>query len=134
MDVFTSVMRKMKDLGFDSMPENLIVRLTFEFSLSIIPFCDLLNKQRRYDLSRQLFRSATSVGANIMEAQNAESKADFIHKFKIAGKEANESAYWLLLCKNAPQYPFEPDLIDSLNRIIKIINKIISTSKKSLKK
>lgn len=110
--------------------DNLIVKLTFEFSLSLISFCEKLNKQRKYDLSRQLLRSGTSIGANTMEAQNAESRADFIHKFKIAGKEANETAYWLLLCEHAQSYPFEPSLIVQLESIQKIINKIISTAKK----
>ena len=48
-------------------------------------------------LSNQLFRSGTSIGANSFEAQNAESKADFIHKIKIAAKEADETQYWLIL-------------------------------------
>jgi four helix bundle protein len=56
-------------------------------------------------LSRQLLKSGTSIGANAMEAQNAESKADFIHKMKIAAKEAEESQYWLWLCDYSPNYP-----------------------------
>jgi four helix bundle protein len=118
----------MQDLGFNSMPENLIVRLSF--SLSIISFCDSLVACKRFDLARQLFRSGTSIGANVVEAQNAESTADFIHKFKIAGKEANETAYWLLLCQHSPGYPYDPELMTALNSIIKIINKIISSTKK----
>jgi four helix bundle protein len=109
--------------------ENLIVKLTFEFSISLIAFCEILNEKRKYDLARQLLRSGTSIGANTMEAQNAESRADFIHKFKIAGKEANETAYWLMLCQHAPSYPFEPSLLEQLESILKIINKIIKTAK-----
>ncbi|MCX6199569.1 MAG: four helix bundle protein, partial [Bacteroidetes bacterium] len=62
---------------------NLIVDLTFEFSLKIIEYSELLEVKRRFNIANQLFRSGTSIGANVREAQNAESKADFIHKIKI---------------------------------------------------
>ena len=52
---------------------------------------------KKYNLANQLFRSGTSIGANVREAQSAESKADFIHKIKISAKEAEEAEYWLLL-------------------------------------
>lgn len=61
--------------------DNLIVRLSFEFSLDVIEFCELLEEKRKYVLANQLLKSGTSIGANIKEAQNAESKADFVHKF-----------------------------------------------------
>ncbi len=50
-------------------------------------------------IAKHLLKSGTSIGANVREAQSAESKADFIHKFKIADKEIKETEYWLLLCK-----------------------------------
>ena len=62
--------------------ENVIIKLTFEFALHIIDYCDDLDTLKKYALSNQLFKSGTSIGANAREAQNAESKADFIHKFK----------------------------------------------------
>ncbi|WP_235923415.1 four helix bundle protein [Psychroflexus aurantiacus] len=55
-------------------------------------------------MATQLFKSNTSRGANIREAQNAETKAGFIHKFKIAANEANETKYWLELCKTSNYY------------------------------
>ncbi len=64
--------------------KNPILKLSFDFSLLIIEYCELLETKRKYVLSRQLLKSGTSIGANAMEAQNAESKADFIHKMKIA--------------------------------------------------
>ena len=67
--------------------ENLIVELSFQFSLKIIEYTEKLESKRRFNMSNQLFKSGTSVGANVREAQNAESKADFIHKMKIAAKE-----------------------------------------------
>lgn len=66
--------------------ENPIVELTFKFSLRMIEFCEALYMNKQFNLSRQLFRSATSIGANVKEAQNAESRADFIHKMKISMK------------------------------------------------
>jgi len=69
------------------------------------------------------------VGANIREAQNSESKADFIHKFKISAKEAEETEYWLLLCKYSDSYPFEENLLVQVKEIQKIINSIIHSAK-----
>ncbi|MBS1488876.1 MAG: four helix bundle protein, partial [Bacteroidetes bacterium] len=84
---------------------------------------------KKYVLARQLLKSGTSIGANSREAQNAESKADFVHKFKIAAKEADETEYWLLLCKSSKNYPDPIGLIEDLEVIIKVISKIISSSK-----
>ena len=83
-------------------------------------------------MASQLFRNGTSIGANIREAQNAESKADFIHKFKIAAKEADETEYWLEICRTSDYYP-SPELkvCDQLKVIIKVPSKIISSSKTS---
>jgi len=82
----------MKKELFDNNP---ILKLSFDFSLMIIDYCEKLDSNKKYILSRQLFRSATSIGANAIEAQNAENKTDFFHKMKIAAKEAEESQYWL---------------------------------------
>ena len=57
--------------------DNLIVDLTFKFSLAIVEFCEVLEGNKKYVLARQLLKSGTSIGANVREAQNAESKADF---------------------------------------------------------
>ncbi len=85
----------MKKELFDNNP---ILKLSFDFALMIIDYCELLESNRKFIISRQLLKSGTSIGANAMEAQNAESKADFVHKMKIAAKEAEESQYWLWLC------------------------------------
>ena len=111
--------------------ENLIVDLTFDYALKIIEFSENLRSLHRYEMSSQIFRSGTSIGANIREAQNAESKADFIHKFKISAKEADELEYWLKLCDQSDFYPSpNNNLLEKLNTIIKIISKIISSSKR----
>ena len=66
--------------------DNLIVDLSFEFSLKVISYCEILEDKRRYVLGNQLLKAGTSIGASVREAQNAESKADFVHKLKIAAK------------------------------------------------
>lgn len=110
--------------------QNLIVDLTFQFALNIIAFAEKLKEAKKYEMASQVFRSGTSVGANTKEAQNAESKADFIHKFKIAAKEADEVYYWLELCKSSEHLP-DPDeqIFKDLNSIILVITKIIASSK-----
>ena len=108
---------------------NLIVDLTFNFSLKIIVFSELLESKRKYNMANQLFKSGRSIGANVKEAQGAESKDDFRHKCKVAYKEAEETEYWLSLCKHAESYPFEQDMLDDVQSIIKILGKIISSSK-----
>lgn len=113
--------------------ENPIVELTFKFSLRMIEFCEKLNLNKHFNLSRQLFRSATSIGANVKEAQNAESRADFIHKMKISLKEVEETEYWLELCLNSKNYPNTEEELNQLISIRKVLSKIIATSKSNLK-
>lgn len=109
--------------------DNLIVKLSLEFALEIIEYSEHLEDCKKYVIARQLLRSGTSIGANVREAQNAESKADFIHKLKIATKEADETEYWLLLCELSKTYPKKELLKEKLLAIINILSKIISTSK-----
>ena len=80
------------------MKENIIKDKSFAFALRIVKMYKYLcEKKKEYVLSKQLLRSGTSVGANVREAEQAESKADFVHKLAIALKEANESEYWIEL-------------------------------------
>jgi four helix bundle protein len=118
----------------ESIGKNLIVRLAFEFSLDIIEYCEDLEKQKKFVVARQLLKSGTSIGANTIEAQNAESKADFIHKFKLAAKEAAETEYWLLLCQHSSSYPNCEHLLSKIESIFKLIGKIIFTSKNNAPK
>jgi four helix bundle protein len=95
-----------------------------------------LYKQNEFVLSKQLVRSATSIGANTEEGIQAQSKADFIHKFSIAQKESFETLYWLRLLKDAKYLkPQESDpLIKDCIEIQKIISSIIKTTKERYKK
>ena len=110
--------------------KNEILELSFEFALQIIAYCEKLEDNRKYVIARQLLKSGTSIGANIREAQNAESNPDFIHKLKIAAKEADETEYWLLLCDKSSTYPSPIDLFAKLTSIKKLLNSIISTMKR----
>jgi len=110
--------------------QNPILKLSFEFSLLIIEFCEKLDAEKKYVISRQLLRAGTSIGANSMEEQNSESKADFIHKFKVAAKECDETLYWLLLCDFSKSYPDCKDMLAKVQELSKILSKIISSSKR----
>nr|WP_294795839.1 four helix bundle protein [uncultured Mucilaginibacter sp.] len=107
---------------------NLIVDLTFDFSLKVIRFSEELESKRKFNMANQLFRCGTSIGANVREAQGAESKIDFRHKCKIAYKEAEETEYWLSLCKYSDSYPYEVSLHNDIQSIIKVLGKIISST------
>lgn len=112
--------------------KNLIVDLAFKFSLDVIIYTEQLEQLKKYNLSNQLFRSGTSIGANINESQHAESKADFIHKLKISAKEAEETKYWLMLCQHSKNYPDCSNLLKQIESIIKVLSKIISSTKNLL--
>jgi len=105
--------------------DNLIVNLTLEFALDIIEYTELLEDRRKYVIAKQLHRSGTSVGSNVFETQNAENKADFIHKMKISAKEADETTYWITLCNLAKNYPANEQLLEKIKSIIKVISRII---------
>ena len=109
----------------------LFVNLTFEFAQRIIDFCDDLENLKKFALSNQLFKSGILIGANAREAQNAESKADFIHIFKISAKEAEETEYWLQLCIHSKKFPDTTNLLSEPEPVKKIITKIIGTSKRN---
>ena len=113
--------------------KNLIVELTFNLALEIIKYAEDPEKERKYIIEKQLLRSGTSIGANVREAQNAESKADFIHKMKIAAKETDETIYWLLLCEKAENYPAFNSLVEDAESILRVLSKIIASSKNTIR-
>jgi four helix bundle protein len=116
------------------MKRSIIADKTFNFSLEIIKVVSILKrKHKEFDMSRQLFRSATSIGANVEEALGAFSKKDFIYKMTIALKESNETIYWLKLINNSE---YKSDniflLIEVCEEIRKILRSIILTSQENL--
>ena len=113
------------------MDNNVSVEKSFSFAVRIVNLYKYLaNEKKEYVLSKQLLRSGTSVGANISEAQRAQSKADFIAKMSIALKEANETYYWFRLLY-ATDY-LSKEQFDSLsadiNELISILTSILKTS------
>lgn len=115
------------------MKNNVVRNKSFDFAIRIVKLYQYLNNNKKeFILSKQLLRSGTSVGAMIREAEHAESKSDFIHKFAIAQKEANETVYWLELLK-ATDYLNEKEFENIYNdaiTILKLITSILKTSKK----
>lgn len=114
-----------------SIDGNPVLKVTFEFSLMVIDFCQELDEAKKFTMSNQLFRSGTSIGANANEAQHAESRADFVHKFKIAAKEVKETRYWLMLCHQSKHLPNCDSLLNKLTEVEKIINSILKTATRS---
>ncbi|CAL2080072.1 four helix bundle protein [Tenacibaculum sp. 190524A02b] len=111
--------------------KNVVVEKSIEVALLIIEFCEILEKNKKFVIAKQLLKSGTSIGANIHEAQNAESKSDFIHKIKIATKELEETKYWLILCEKSKSYPSDLTLNIKVKELGLILYKILSTSIKS---
>ena len=108
-----------------------IREITFKFSLDIINLYKSCIAVNEYILSRQLLKSGTSIGANIEEAQAAQTKNDFIAKMAIASKEARETKYWLRLLKEGiilNDNHMIDDLIAKSEAIINIITKIVKTA------
>lgn len=112
-----------------SVKENIIAIKTFDFALSIVNHFTQLKKENEFIISKQILRSATSIGANIEEAIAAQSRKDFIHKMSIASKEARETKYWLRLLdkSNLTTISMSNYLIE-IEHILNIITKIIKTS------
>ncbi|WP_187263703.1 four helix bundle protein [Pontibacter beigongshangensis] len=119
----------MNGINYTGISDNVIVNKSFQFALSIIQYAEALEGEKKYVIANQLLKSGTSIGANVWESQHAESKADFIHKLKIAAKEAKETEYWLLLCKLRVGYPDTSDKLDKLLEVQKLLSRIIHSSK-----
>ncbi|MBN8827002.1 MAG: four helix bundle protein [Spirosoma sp.] len=116
---------------------NFLKEKSFSFALSIIRlYKKLIESKKEFVMSKQLLRSATSVGAMIREAQNAESKMDFVHKLAIAQKECDESLYWLELLLQSAYIERDEYVAFSKDgeEILKMIKSAILTTKKNLKR
>ncbi len=95
----------------------------------------ILENKKEYVLSKQLLRSGTAVGALVREAQNAESKLDFIHKMGIAQKECDESIYWLELLRETDfinKKEFTSITNDAIE-LLKMIRSSIMTARKNVR-
>ena len=116
--------------------QNPLKEKSYAFALNIILITKQMNENKEYVLAKQLLRSGTSIGALVEEANQAESKSDFIHKLSIANKEANETHYWLRLLKDTNTLDTNRalNLIESCREIEKLLTAILKTSKNNLKK
>lgn len=117
--------------------KSIVKEKSFRFAVRIVKlYTYLKDNKKEYVLSKQLLRSGTSIGANIREALNGESKMDFIHKLAISQKECDEIIYWLELLKETDiisQIEFDSIYTDAIE-LIKIIRSIILKSKSKINK
>ena len=115
--------------------ESILKKKTEAFAIRIINLYRYLNKKQETVISKQIYRSGTSIGANVAESINAQSAADFINKLSIALKEANETDYWLTILYHSElidDIGYESMKIDN-DEIIKILVSSIKTMKKKSK-
>ena len=113
-----------------------IAEMAYEFALKIVDLYRYLRKQGESVMSKQLLRSATSIGANVEEAQAAQSKKDFAAKMAIASKEARETRYWLRLLEGSnflSGFDGGPDLKSRIHSIVSVLTRIIKTTQENLK-
>ncbi len=114
------------------MTDGLLASRVVGFSKMVVELSKQLDEKAQYVMSKQLVASATAIGASIFEAQDCESRPDFIHKFKIASKEARETGYWLEIVSSI--IAVDQQLKDELTIIHKMINKSIVTAKQNLRR
>lgn len=118
------------------MRDNIVKQKSYAFAVNIALLCkELQQTQKEFILSKQLLRSGTAIGALIREAEQAESKADFIHKLSIALKEASETEYWLCLLKDTGYIiPAQFNLITTdIQELLRLLTSIIKTAKSGSK-
>jgi len=119
------------------MGKSIVADKSYQFAIRIVKLYKwLCEEKREYTLSKQLLRSGTAIGALLKEAEQAQSKADFLNKVNIALKEANETAYWLMLLKDTgfiAQKEFD-SMIENAEELIKMLVSIVKTTKVNLRK
>jgi len=117
------------------MSESVVKNKSFELAVCGVEFYKkLISEQKEFIMSKQFLRAVTSVGANVREAINAQSKSDFIHKLAISQKECDEAMYWLELLEQTHYISKEEfnSIYPKCDEVLKIIRSIIITSKKQL--
>jgi len=113
--------------------ENLIRDEAFSFALQIMGLAKMLRQEKEYELSSQLWRAGTSIGANLEEARAGQSRADFLPKLTIASKEAREALYWLRLADKGKIISAEEiaPVREQCERIARILTAIVQTGRES---
>ncbi len=119
-------------LIYTNIMDNVIENKSFQFAIRIVRLYKFLCEEKKeYILSRQLLRAGTSIGANVTESQQAQSKPDFVSKISIALKEASETKYWIKLL-GATEYLSEnqtKSILDDCVEIEKILVTILKSAK-----
>lgn len=116
--------------------DNVLVDKSFQFAIRVVKLYKYLcDDKKEFILSKQLLRSGTSIGANINESQDAQSKNDFVAKLSISLKEARESKYWLELLKETNYLTSKEaeGILNDLEEVIKLLVSIIKTAKENIK-
>jgi four helix bundle protein len=115
------------------MSGNIIQDKSYRFALRIMKLCFWLKDSKHYEISSQLLRCGTSIGANVEEALAGHSKKDFLHKMNIAAKEARETHYWLRLLKDSGilSEPQTDSIINESGELIKILTSIVKTGQEN---
>ena len=115
---------------------NVLVDKSFQFAIRTVKLYKYLCEDKKeFILSKQLLRAGTSIGANINESQDAQSKNDFVSKLSISLKEARESKYWLELLKETDYLTNKEaeSILNDLEEVIKLLVSIIKTTKENIK-
>ena len=118
------------------MKESILKNKSYDFAILIVKtYKTISSEKKEFTLSRQLLKSGTSIGANIREAEFAQSDKDFISKMSISLKEANETEYWLSLLKDTNYIDIENfNILVNFNKeLIKMLVSTINTLKSKLK-
>jgi len=119
------------------MSKSIVGEKSYQFAIRIVNVYKwLCEEKKEYVLSKQLLRSGTAIGALLKEAEHGQSKSDFLNKVNIALKEANETAYWLMLLKDTGYFTGKEfdSIIRDAEELIKILVSIVKTTKTNLGK
>ncbi len=130
--IFCGVLNTRININIGMARENIIVDKTYKFGLRILKLYVYLRKNKiEREIILQLLRCGTSIGANVEEAEGAQSNADFIHKMAIAYKEARETNYWLRLLADSEllEIKMANSFIKDVEEIKKILASILKTTK-----
>lgn len=111
--------------------DNVIVTKSYEFSIRIVKLHQFLHKERHFELSSQVLRSGTSIGANVEEAIGGISRKDFSHKLTISYKEARETKYWLRLLRDTEiiDATLANSILSDCEELLRILFTIIKSTK-----
>jgi len=113
--------------------DNIVLNKSFDFALEIIELYKILKSKNEFVISKQLLRSGISIGANVEEANAAQSKKDFATKMSIASKEARETRYWLRLLNKSKLVEYDyKNYLNKIDELIRIITAIVKTAQSNL--